>query len=157
MGGHHASLAPSGGVVENGAVGLTPSAENAAEIAAMAVPVVEENYGVMLDYGVASLAQLDTIIDDLRRDQRFEALQPLLFSLGCYVGEVLVRHAGGRWRTHRGARHGEGGELPGRDRDAGRPRLQSGGPGVQAVPEGARGEPRRVLPGDDGAPTRTGA
>jgi hypothetical protein len=86
-------------VVENGAVGLTPSAENAAEIAAMAVPVVEENYGVMLDYGVASLAQLDTIIDDLRRDQRFEALQPLLFSLGCYVGEVLVRHAGGRWRS----------------------------------------------------------
>ncbi len=98
-GGHRASLAPRGGVVENDAMSLTPSAANAAEIAAMAVPVVAENYGVTLDYGAASLAQLDAIIDDLRRDQRFEALQPLLFSLGCYVGEVLVRHAGGRWRS----------------------------------------------------------
>jgi hypothetical protein len=80
-------------------VSLTPSAENAAEIAAIAVPFVEQNYGVTLDYGVASLRQLDTIVDDLRRDQRFEALQPLLFSLGCYVGEVLVRHAGARWRS----------------------------------------------------------
>ncbi len=78
---------------------LTPSPENAGEIAAMAVPVVEQNYGVVLDYGPASLKRLDVIIDDLRRDQRFEALQTLLFSLGCYVGEVLVRHAGGRWRT----------------------------------------------------------
>ena len=95
---HRASLAPSRGVVENDSMSLTPSAANAAEIAAMAVPVVEENYGVTLDYGVASLKQLDGIIDDLRRDQRFEALQPLLFSMGCYVGEVLVRHAGGRWR-----------------------------------------------------------
>lgn len=78
---------------------LTPSTGNAAEIAAMAVPVVEENYGVALDYSPASLKRLDVIIDDLRRDQRFEALQTLLFSIGCYVGEVLVRHAGGRWRT----------------------------------------------------------
>jgi hypothetical protein len=78
---------------------LTPSTGNAAEIAAMAVPVVEQNYGVALDYSPASLKRLDAIIDDLRRDQRFEALQTLLFSMGCYVGEVLVRHAGGRWRT----------------------------------------------------------
>ena len=77
---------------------LTPSAANAALIAAMAVPFVEQNYGLKLDYGVASLAQLDTVIEDLRRDQRFEVLQPVLFSMGCYVGEVLVRHAGGRWR-----------------------------------------------------------
>ena len=80
-------------------MGLTPSPGNAAEIAAMAVPVVEQNYGVRLDYSPASLKELDTIVDDLRRDQRFEALQTLLFSMGCYVGEVLVRHAGGRWRT----------------------------------------------------------
>jgi hypothetical protein len=80
-------------------VGLTPSPGNAAEIAAMTVPVVEQNYGVKLDYSPASLKDLDTIVDDLRRDQRFEALQTLLFSMGCYVGEVLVRHAGARWRT----------------------------------------------------------
>jgi hypothetical protein len=80
-------------------MGLTPSPENAAEIAAMIVPFVAENYGVALDYGVGSLGQVDGVIDDLRRDQRFEDLQPLLFSFGCYVGEVLVRHAGARWQT----------------------------------------------------------
>jgi hypothetical protein len=80
-------------------VGLVPSPSSAAEIAAMTLPVVEQNYGLRLDYSPASLEQLDVIVDDLRRDQRFEALQTLLFSMGCYVGEVLVRHAGGRWRT----------------------------------------------------------
>jgi hypothetical protein len=78
--------------------GLIPSVANAAEIAAMVLPFVEQNYGLTLDYGETSLAQLDGIIDDLRRDQRFETLQPVLFSMGCYVGEVLVRRAGGRWR-----------------------------------------------------------
>jgi len=78
---------------------LTPSPSNAADIAGMALPVVEQNYGVALDYSPASLKRLDAIVDDLRRDQRFEAVQTLLFSMGCYVGEVLVRHAGGRWRT----------------------------------------------------------
>jgi hypothetical protein len=80
-------------------MGLTPSPSNAAEIAGMTLPVVRQNYGVALDYTPASLKELDTIVDDLRRDQRFEALQTLLFSMGCYVGEVLVRHAGGRWRA----------------------------------------------------------
>jgi hypothetical protein len=92
-------LGPARALAQNGGMSLTPSPENAAEIAAMAVPVVEQNYGVTLDFGAASLKDLDAIVDDLRRDQRFEALQPLLFSMGCYVGEVLVRNAGGRWRT----------------------------------------------------------
>ncbi len=78
---------------------LMPSPSNAAEIAGMTLPFVQENYGLVLDYSPASLKELDRIVDDLRRDQRFEAVQTLLFSMGCYVGEVLVRHAGGRWRT----------------------------------------------------------
>jgi hypothetical protein len=78
---------------------LVPSPETAAEIAAMVPPFVEGNYGVVLDYGVPSLRQLDGVIDDLRRDQRFETLQPLLFAMGCYVGEVMVRHAGASWCT----------------------------------------------------------
>jgi hypothetical protein len=80
-------------------MGLTPSPENAAEIAGMIVPFVDQNYHLALDYSVESLGQVDGVIDDLRKDQAFEDLQPLLFSLGCYVGEVLVRHAGARWRT----------------------------------------------------------
>ena len=77
---------------------ITPAPETAAEIAALFVPWVEQTYGAKLDYGVYSLKQVDGILDDLRKDQKFEDLQPLLFSMGCYVGEVLVRQAGGRWR-----------------------------------------------------------
>jgi hypothetical protein len=77
---------------------ITPTPETAAEIAALFVPWVAETYGAELDYGVYSLKQVDGILDDLRKDQKFEDLQPLLFSMGCYVGEVLVRRAGGRWR-----------------------------------------------------------
>lgn len=77
---------------------ITPTPETAAQIAALFVPWVEQTYGATLDYGVYSLKQVDGILDDLRRDQKFEDLQPLLFSMGCYVGEVLVRRAGGRWR-----------------------------------------------------------
>jgi hypothetical protein len=76
---------------------ITPTPETAAEIAAMTLPWVEANYGATLDYGVYSLKQLDGILDDLRKDQKFEDLQTLLFSMGCYVGEVLVRRGGGRW------------------------------------------------------------
>jgi hypothetical protein len=78
---------------------LTPSPGNAAQIAALVVPFVEQNYGVQLDYSAESLRTLDGIVDDLRRDQRFAAVQTLLFSMGCYVGEVLVRRAGARWRS----------------------------------------------------------
>jgi hypothetical protein len=80
-------------------MGLTPSPDNAAEIAGMVIPFVEKNYGVTLDYSVQSLRQVDGLIDDLRQDHKFEDLQPLLFSVGCYVGEVLVRHAQATWRT----------------------------------------------------------
>jgi hypothetical protein len=76
---------------------ITPTPETAAEIAAMVVPWVEQTYGATLDYGVYSLKQIDGILDDLRKDQKFEDLQPLLFSMGCYVGEVFVRRAGARW------------------------------------------------------------
>ncbi len=76
---------------------ITPTPETAPKIAAMVVPWVEETYGARLDYGVYSLKQIDGILDDLRKDQKFEDLQPLLFSMGCYVGEVFVRRAGGRW------------------------------------------------------------
>ena len=80
-------------------MGITPSPETAAEIGAMVLPFVQENYGMTLDYGVYSIRQVDGIIDDLRRDHSIEDAQALLFSFGCYVGEVLVRRAKGRWCT----------------------------------------------------------
>jgi hypothetical protein len=78
---------------------LLPTPDNAAKIAAMVVPFAEQNYQVTLDYGVESLGRVDAILDDLRRDQSFENLQPLLFAMGCYVGQVMVRNAGACWRV----------------------------------------------------------
>jgi hypothetical protein len=79
-------------------VSVTPSPKTAPQIAAIIVPFVEQNYGVTLHFSPISLRQLDAIIDDLRRDQQFEEVQPLLFSAGCYLGEVFVRHARAVWR-----------------------------------------------------------
>ncbi len=78
---------------------MAPTPENAPAIAEMAVPWVLKTYGVQLDYSVFSLKQVDGILDDLRQTEKFETLQPLLFSVGCYVGEVFVRHGGAKWRN----------------------------------------------------------
>lgn len=77
---------------------ILPSPETATEIGAMLLPFVQENYGVELDYSPASLGQVDIMVDDLRRDQAFDAVQPLLFAVGCYLGDVFVRHQGAAWR-----------------------------------------------------------
>jgi hypothetical protein len=78
---------------------VTPTPETAAQIAAMIVPFAQQNYGAALDYSPESLRAIDGILDDLRRDQQFDQIQPLLFAFGCYLGEVLVRHAQGTWKT----------------------------------------------------------
>lgn len=51
-----------------------------------------------LDYSVASLRLVDTLIDGLRKGGADrERVRDTLFGLGAYVGEVLVRRAGGVW------------------------------------------------------------
>ncbi|MEU7076019.1 hypothetical protein AB0B30_38505 [Streptomyces narbonensis] len=52
-----------------------------------------------LNYSTASLRVVDFLIDGLRRDgdARAETPRSLLFGLGSYVGEVLVRQAGAAW------------------------------------------------------------
>jgi hypothetical protein len=51
-----------------------------------------------LDYSVTSLRVVDFIVDGLRRGAPERArVQPVLFGLGAYTGEVLVRRAGARW------------------------------------------------------------
>ncbi len=77
---------------------LSPSPQNAAEIARMAIPFVKQNYGVTLDYTPGTLPRVDEVLDDLRQDQKFEDLQPLLFAIGCYVGEVLARQTKATWQ-----------------------------------------------------------
>ncbi len=51
-----------------------------------------------LDYSVASLRVVDFIVDGLRKSGRdHSAVRHVLFGLGVYAGEVLVRRAGAVW------------------------------------------------------------
>lgn len=53
---------------------------------------------VDLDYSVASLAQVDEVIEGIRSDgPPVEAVAETLFGFGAYAGEVLVRHADAQW------------------------------------------------------------
>jgi hypothetical protein len=76
---------------------ITPG--NAAKFAADIAALVEENEGVNLDYSVASLAAIDRIIGRFHDDgTKLEDAEGTIFSFGCYVGEVFVRHAKAKWR-----------------------------------------------------------
>lgn len=51
-----------------------------------------------LDYSVNSLRVVDFIVDGLRKGSPDrDSVQPVLFGLGVYAGEVLVRRAGAEW------------------------------------------------------------
>ncbi|WP_369248756.1 hypothetical protein [Streptomyces sp. R41] len=51
-----------------------------------------------LDYSVNSLRVVDFIVDGLRKGKSERAdVQQVLFGLGAYTGEVLVRRAGAQW------------------------------------------------------------
>jgi hypothetical protein len=76
-----------------------PTPEAAPQHAALCVSAARNVDGVELDYSVASLAKLDGILENLRREGvTSEEVGETLFAFGCYVGEVFVRHAPGRWR-----------------------------------------------------------
>jgi hypothetical protein len=63
------------------------------------VPAAKEISGVHLDYSVISLADVDQIVQAMQDDGvTQEQVAETLFCLGCYVGEVFVRNAEGRWR-----------------------------------------------------------
>jgi len=71
---------------------------NAHDHAAIAVAVARNEYDTELDYTPDSLEALDAEIESLREDGLDgEGAAEALFVFGCYLGEVLVRHLGGRW------------------------------------------------------------
>ena len=77
-----------------------PAPENAALFAGDIVESATQVSGVELDYTPDSLALVDGIFDGFRADGvTSEQLAETLFGFGCYVGEVLIRNAGGRWRA----------------------------------------------------------
>lgn len=71
---------------------------NARDHAAIAVSLAQEQWDTDLDYSPYSLESLDAAIDTMREQgQDGEDVAEALFVFGCYLGEVLVRHAGGAW------------------------------------------------------------
>lgn len=76
------------------------TAENAADHAALAVRMATEQWDTVLDYSRRSLVEVDNQIDSLREDGvDGEEAAEMLFVMGCYLGEVLVRRLGGSWVT----------------------------------------------------------
>jgi hypothetical protein len=59
--------------------------------------------GVRLDFSADSIAYFDSVIESLRANEVTVAqVAEVLFSLGCFVGEAIVRATGGHWRPAAG-------------------------------------------------------
>ena len=75
-----------------------PIPENALAYAGKAVDAVKHIDERDLDYSPASLEIVDSILARFHRDKvPVEQIGATLFAFGCYVGEVFVRHFGGKW------------------------------------------------------------
>jgi hypothetical protein len=76
---------------------ITPAA--APQIAEGSVAFLEQKFGFRLPYTPESLIVVDAIIDKVRETGAAEEqARSVLAGLGCYVGEVFVRHARASWR-----------------------------------------------------------
>ena len=54
---------------------------------------------IKLDYSPDSLAEVDRIVGRFHYDGLGpDKIGPMVFSFGCYVGEIFVRHHGGVWK-----------------------------------------------------------
>lgn len=60
--------------------------------------MMREGARVRLDYSAQSLWRVDRVIEEIRREGApYEAVREMLGGLGCYAGEVIVRHTGAEW------------------------------------------------------------
>jgi hypothetical protein len=74
------------------------SPQNAAQHARLAVELARAEYDTELDLTPFSLELADALVDSMREEGRDgEQAAEALFVLGCYLGEVMVRHLGGAW------------------------------------------------------------
>lgn len=75
------------------------SPSTASRVAEESVEFVQRKFGFALPYSPQSLLVVDAIVDKIRATGATEQqASGLLAGLGCYVGEVLVRHAKASWR-----------------------------------------------------------
>ena len=76
------------------------SPATAPQIAEGSVAFVERKFGFRLPYTPESLILVDALIDKIRETGAAEEqASGVLSALGCYVGEVFVRHARASWRS----------------------------------------------------------
>ena len=76
------------------------SADTARPLAEGSVEFVCKKFGFALPYTPASLLVVDAIVDKIKATGATqEQASGLLAGLGCYVGEVFVRHAKASWRS----------------------------------------------------------
>ncbi|MGW1880987.1 hypothetical protein [Streptomyces sp. NPDC001970] len=78
--------------------GILPGAQDMRAYVTRFVAQLTERNRLPLDYSVASLRIVDFVVDGLRRGHPERAqVEGVLRGLGAYVGEVMVRRAGGQW------------------------------------------------------------
>lgn len=76
-----------------------PTPENAAALAKLAVDAAWNVDSIELDYSPQSLSKVDGIIGKFHSERLApNQIGSTIFSFGCYVGEVLVRHQNGVWK-----------------------------------------------------------
>ena len=77
---------------------MVPSPDKARQYAEAFVGTAREVYARELDFSLDSLARVDEIVESLRSGGRGAAANRLTLSAAaCYVGEVMIRAAGGQW------------------------------------------------------------
>jgi hypothetical protein len=78
---------------------VIPTVQTAPQIAQGAVALVKKKFGFQLNYDPPSLIVVDMLVDKIKETGASEhQASGLLLGLGCYVGEVFVRHARASWR-----------------------------------------------------------
>ena len=79
---------------------MTPTVQTAPQIAQGAVALVKKKFGFQLNYDPPSLIVIDLLVDKIKETGATEhQASGFLLGLGCYVGEVFVRHARASWRA----------------------------------------------------------
>lgn len=75
-----------------------PEPEYAKELAETCVEAAARISGLKLDYSIESLRLVEKQVDVFaKQGMQVDQIASTLFCFGCYVGELLTRHLGGRW------------------------------------------------------------
>lgn len=75
-----------------------PTVENMPALAQACSHSVRANTGHDLPFTLASARDVDAFLGEIRHQEGgSDYLAELVFKFGAYLGELLVRHAGGRW------------------------------------------------------------